>query len=124
MNWKARQHPRIETDNASDMALVTFRSPTQGSVIMFGDHAKQLLTALDLPEFGEIMTAELPALMMRLQQVIAVDKRVNPVVWPQDLNTEEDKEAPVVVHLWQRAAPMLQLMERCLSATETICWPA
>lgn len=105
------------------MALITFRSPTQGSVIMFGKDAKQLLMALDLPESGEIMTAELPALIKRLQQVISVDKSANPVVWPEDLNAEEDKDAPVVIHLSQRAVPMLQLMERCLSATETICWP-
>ena len=106
------------------MALITFRSPTQGSVIMFGKDAKQLLMALDLPESGEITTAELPALIKRLQQVISVDKSANPVVWPEDLNAEEDKDAPVVIHLSQRAVPMLQLMERCLSATETIRWPA
>lgn len=91
---------------------------------MFGDDAKQLLTALNLPESGEIMTAQLPALMARLQQVIAADKSANPIIWPEDLNAEEDKDAPVVVQLSQRAAPMLQLMERCLSATETIRWPA
>ena len=91
---------------------------------MFGKDAKQLLMALDLPESGEIMTAELPALIKRLQQVISVDKSANPVVWPEDLNAEEDKDAPVVIHLSQRAVPMLQLMERCLSATETIRWPA
>jgi hypothetical protein len=106
------------------MALVHFRSPTQGSVIMFGKDAKQLLTALDLPESGEITTAELPALIKRLQQVITVDKSANPVIWPEDLNAEEDNEAPAVIHLSQRAVPMLQLMERCLSATETIRWPA
>lgn len=106
------------------MSLITFRSPTQGSVIMFGGDAKQLLLALGLPESGEITTAELPALIKRLQQVISVDKSANPVVWPEDLNAEEDKDAPVVIHLSQRAVPMLQLMERCLSATETIRWPA
>lgn len=106
------------------MALTTFRSPTQGSVIMFGKDAKQLLTALDLPESGEITTAELPALIKRLRQVISVDKSANPIVWPEDLNAEEDKDAPVVIHLSQRAVPMLKLMERCLSATETIRWPA
>lgn len=91
---------------------------------MFGDDAKQLLTALNLPESGEIMTAQLPALIQRLQQIIAVDKSANPVVWPEDLNTEVEQEAPVVIHLSQRAVPMLQLMQRCLSATETIRWPA
>ena len=106
------------------MSLITFRSPTQGSVIMFGQDAQQLLAALDLPEAGEIMTAQLPALIRRLQQVIAVDKHTNPVIWPEDLNVDDDKEAPVVIRLSQRAVPMLQLMERCLAATETIRWPA
>lgn len=123
MNWKPSRHPQTGTDNASDMALITFRSPTQGSVIMFDDHAKQLLAALDLPESGEIMTAQLPAMIKRLQQVIADDKKANPIIWPDDQCTEEEKDAPVVIRLSQRAAPLLQLMERSLTATETIRWP-
>lgn len=91
---------------------------------MFGDDAKQLLMALDLPESGEIMTAQLPTMINRLQQVIADDKYANPIIWPDDQSAEEDKEAPVVIRMSQRAAPLLQLMERCLSATETIRWPA
>ena len=90
---------------------------------MFGDDAKQLLMALDLPESGEIMTAQLPAMINRLQNVIANDKNVNPIIWP-DESTQEDQDAPVVIRLSQRAAPLLQLMERCRSATETIRWPA
>ena len=91
---------------------------------MFGNDAKQLLAALDLPDAGEIMTAQLPALITRLQQIIYVDKNANPVIWPEDLDAEADMDAPVVIRLSQRAVPMLQLMERCLSATETIRWPA
>ena len=91
---------------------------------MFGDDAKQLLTALNLPASGEMMTAQLPTMITRLQQIIEIDKRANPVIWPEDLNAEEDNEAPAVIHLSQRAVPMLKLMERCLSATETIRWPA
>jgi hypothetical protein len=106
------------------MALLTFRSPTQGSVIMFGEDAKQLLTALNLPESGEITTAELLALITRLEQVITVDKNANPVIWPQDLDSEHDENAPIQIHMAQRAVPLLQLMKRCLSATETIRWPA
>ena len=106
------------------MALLTFRSPTQGSVIMCGNDAKQLLAALNLPHSGEIGTAQLPALITRLQDIISVDKATNPVIWPEDLNSEEDQDAPVVIRLSQRAVPLLQLMERCLSATETIRWPA
>lgn len=106
------------------MSLITFRSPTQGSIIMFGNDAKQLLAALDLPESGEIMAAQLPTLITRLQQVINIDKSANPVIWPEDLDAEADMNAPIVIQLSQRAVPMLKLMERCLSATETIRWPA
>lgn len=106
------------------MALITFRSPTQGSVIMFGHDAQQLLAALNLPDSGEMTTAQLPALMTRLQQIIEVDKSANPVIWPEDLDAEDDMNAPVTIHLSQRAIPLLQLMERCRAATETICWPA
>ena len=52
------------------------------------------------------------------------DKTVNPIVWPEEQDADIDKEAPVVIRFSQRAAPMLQLMERCLAATETIRWPA
>lgn len=106
------------------MSLVTFRSPTQGSVIMFGENAKQLLSVLGLPASGEITTAELPALIERLKTAAAADKAHNPIVWPEENDPDADKEAPVLIHFSQRAAPMLQLMERCLAATETIRWPA
>ena len=106
------------------MSLITFRSSTQGSVIMFGSDAAQLLAALNLPEAGEIMTAQLPALITRLQQIIEVDKQANPVIWPEDLDSEQDENAPVQINMAQRAIPLLELMKRCLSATETIRWPA
>ena len=106
------------------MSLITFRSPTQGSVIMFGNDAEQLRLALDLPESGEITTAQLPALIARLQAAMDADKTVNPIVWSEEQDADLDKEAPVVIRFSQRAAPILQLMERCLAATETIRWAA
>ena len=106
------------------MSLITFRSPTQGSVVMFGENAQQLLSALNLPAAGEILTAELPAMIERLQSAIETDKRRNPAVWPDASDPDFDRNAPIVVHFSQRATPMLLLMERCLAATETIRWPA
>ena len=91
---------------------------------MFGNDAEQLLSALGLPESGEITTAQLPALIARLQAAMEADKTVNPIVWPEEQDADLDKEVPVVIRFSQRAAPMLQLMERCLSATEAIRWPA
>lgn len=104
------------------MSLVKFQSPTQGSVIMFGENAQTLLETLDLPIQGEMTTAQLPAYMARLTAAIEADKASNPVIWPEDLNTEEDENAPVLIRFSQRAAPMVQLMERCISATEPISW--
>ena len=89
---------------------------------MFGDDAKQLLTALNLPASGEMMTAQLPTMITRLQQIIEIDKHANPVIWPELLQTEEEKNEPVIVRFSQRATPMVQLMERCISATEPISW--
>lgn len=106
------------------MSLITFRSPTQGSIIMFGENAAQLLTTLNLPATGEIATAELPAMIECLKTAIDADKRRNPAVWPDESSPDFDKTAPVVVHFSQRATPMLLLMERCLAATETIRWTA
>ncbi len=104
------------------MSLIKFQSPTQGSVIMFGENAETLLNTLDLPPHGEMAIAQLPGYLERLQTAINADKASNPVVWPEDLDSDTDENAPVLVHFSQRAAPMVQLMERCISATETIRW--
>jgi len=104
------------------MSLITFRSPTQGSVIMFGQDAQTLLDTLGLSAHGEMATAQLPGYLQRLRTAIDADKAANPVIWPEDLDAEEDLNAPVIVRFSQRATPMVQLMERCISATETISW--
>jgi Domain of unknown function (DUF1840) len=104
------------------MSLITFRSPTQGSVIMFGEDAQTLLSALGLPNHGEISVAQLPSYLERLKMAIDADQASNPVIWPEDLNAEEDMNTPVIVRFSQRAAPMVQLMTRCISATEPISW--
>lgn len=106
------------------MSLFKFQSPTQGSVIMFGKDAEILLNTLGLSDTGEMTTAQLPGYLQRLKTAIEADKVANPVIWPEALNAEEEIDAPVIVHFSQRAAPMAQLMERCLAATETIRWPA
>lgn len=106
------------------MSLITFRSPTQGSVVMFGENAQQLLSALNLPAAGEILAAELPTMIARLQSAIETDKLHHPIIWPDESDPDFDKKAPIAVHFSQRATPMLLLMERCLAATETIRWPA
>ena len=91
---------------------------------MFGDNARQLLAILGLPAAGKMTSAELPALIASLKAAAATDKMQHPIVWPEESDPDTDKEAPVPIRFSQRAAPMLQLMERCLAATETIRWPA
>jgi len=104
------------------MSLIKFHSPTQGSVIMLGENAQTLLDTLGLPPQGKITTAQLPAYLARLKTAIDADKAANPVIWPELLQTEEEKNEPVIVRFSQRATPMVQLMERCISATEPISW--
>jgi hypothetical protein len=104
------------------MSLIKFQTPTQGSVIMFGEDAQTLLNTLNLPSHGEMAIAQLPNYLERLKTAIEADKAANPVIWPEDLNAEEEENAPVIVRFSQRAAPMVQLLERCISATETISW--
>ncbi len=104
------------------MSLIKFQSPTQGSVIMFDEDAQTLLNALNLPVHGEIATAQLPEHLRRLNSAIDADKAANPVIWPELLQTEEEKNEPVIVRFSQRASPMVQLIERCINATEPIHW--
>lgn len=105
------------------MSLITFRSATQGSVIMFPVDAKQLLTVLMLPERGELACAQLPACITQLKAAIEADKVDHPIVWPEEQDADIDEDRPAVIRFSQRATPMLQLMERCLKATESIRWP-
>lgn len=104
------------------MSLLKFQSPTQGSVIMFGEDAQTLLNTLNLPSHGEMSIAQLPEYLKRLQAAIDTDKSANPVIWPELLQTEDEKDEPVIVRFSQRATPMVQLIERCISATEPIHW--
>ena len=104
------------------MSIVKFQSPTQGSVIMFGKDAEMLRVTLNLPEKGEMTAEQLPGYLARLRTAIEADKATNPVIWPEDLDSEPDENAPVIVRFSQRAAPMVQLMERCISVTEPLSW--
>ena len=104
------------------MSLIKFQSPTQGSVIMFGEDAQTLLNALNLPAHGEMAIAQLPEYLQSLQTAIDADKAANPVIWPELLLTDDEKNEPVIVRFSQRATPMVQLIERCISATEPIHW--
>lgn len=91
---------------------------------MFEQNAQQLLAALKLPAIGEMTSAELPKLIQQLKAAAIVDKTHNPIVWPEENNPDVDPDAPATIHFSQRVAPVLQLMERCLAATESIRWPA
>ncbi len=104
------------------MSLIKFQSPTQGSVIMFGEDAQTLLNVLNLPAHGEMTIAQLPEYLQRLQTAVDTDKAANPVIWPELLLTDDEKNEPVIVRFSQRATPMVQLIERCISATEPIHW--
>ena len=104
------------------MSIVKFQSPTQGSVIMFGKDAETLRVTLNLPETGEMTAEQLPGYLARLKTAIEADKASNPVIWPEELDSEPDENVPVIVRFSQRAAPMIQLMQRCISATEPISW--
>lgn len=104
------------------MSLIKFQSPTQGSVIMFGQDARTLLDTLGLPDQGEIKMAQLPAYLAKLKAAVETDKAANPIIWPEDIDSDSDEKPPVIVRFSQRAAPMIQLMERCISATESISW--
>lgn len=102
--------------------LITFRTNNQGSVIMFAHDAQKMMALLGLPGNGSIAPTQLPELMRQLKEAMAADKSQNPIVWPEASDNEEDKDIPPVVQFSQRAAPMLQLMERCLKTGETIRW--
>lgn len=105
--------------------LIVFKSQASGDVMMFERNAKQLLRILGKdPDAGRgVFTAEqLPEAIARLQAAIDEDKRLR-----ADRDSgEPDPVDPVtgqpVIHLAQRALPLLELMKYALADDKPVTW--
>lgn len=103
--------------------LVTFKSAASGDLIMFEKNGKEILALLgkDPEEARGIVTVDqLPAAIAALRSAIAVDK-ARQVSLPADEN-EPESEVDRKVSLFQRAVPLLEMLERSLQGREPVTW--
>ena len=102
--------------------LVTFESAASGDLSMFEKSAGEVLALLgkDPDAVRGIVTVEqLPGAIAALRTAIAGDKARQPA-GEKDAETEVDRE----VSLYQRAVPLLDMLERSAQERKPVTWGA
>ncbi|MBV5285383.1 MAG: DUF1840 domain-containing protein [Methyloversatilis discipulorum] len=104
--------------------IVTFKSSATADTLMFGDNAKQLLSLMgkSFDAKGIITLEQLPAAIDALKQAIAASREAERAQ-PQDDDAEDRPPAMLMpVSLAQRAAPLVEQLERSLKARQPVIW--
>lgn len=104
--------------------LIIFKSSASGDVIMFEENGKDMLKLLgkDSDAIKGIITVEqLPAAMNALKAAIGADK-ARLLDQQADAENESEDDSGGEVHLFQRALPLLELMERSLKDKVPVTW--
>ena len=105
--------------------LIIFKSPASGDVIMFEKNGKEMLSVLgkDPADAKGIITVDqLPGAITTLRGAIDADKARLAESAPA---TEEDGDAKPAgggVSFFQRAVPLLELLERSLKDKVPVTW--
>ncbi|PKO83162.1 MAG: DUF1840 domain-containing protein [Betaproteobacteria bacterium HGW-Betaproteobacteria-11] len=106
--------------------IITFKSAAAGDVIMFGDVAKRLLQTMgkEAAEQGILTVEQLPAAIERLKAAIAEDKaRIAAMTEEQRAQSEPGATGGrLVVSLYQRAVPLLELLEWARKKGKPVVW--
>ena len=114
--------------------IVRLTSNTSGDMIMFAEHLRHLFEIIDkdCTARGVFTTDQLPDAIERLHRCIEKEKEAlreaerkaheRGIDDEEDLADEEHKSGRVGVHLCQRAAPLLHLMEWTLKEKGFILW--
>ena len=103
--------------------LITFKSPASGDVIMFEKNGKEMLTVLgkDPADPKGIFTVEqLPAAIATLKDAIAADKARQ--AEKAEADETEAKPGGGGVSFFQRAVPLLEILERSLKDKHPVTW--
>lgn len=104
--------------------IVTFKSSATADTLMFGDNAKQLLSLMgkSFDAKGIITLEQLPAAIDALKQAIAASREAERAQ-PQDDDAEDRPPAMLMpVSQAQRAAPLVEQLERSLKARQPVIW--
>ena len=105
--------------------LIIFKSPASGDVIMFEKNGKEMLTVLgkDAADPKGIVTVEqLPAAIAALTAAIDADKARKAEQPDDEAGADEPKTPGGAVSFFQRAVPLLELLERSLKDKVPVTW--
>ncbi len=106
--------------------LIVFKSPASGDVIMFEKNGKEMLGVLgkDPADAKGIVTVEqLPGAIAAVKTAIEADKaRLAAQAAEAETDEAEAKPAGGGVSFFQRAVPLLELLERSLKDKVPVTW--
>ena len=108
--------------------LFKFKSKATADLIMLEPDARRLLKIMlgDDPVKGILLCRDLPALLERLDEAVQRDEvlrkeRAQAAAHPASEASPDAPELPAI-RLAQRAAPMQQMIKRCISEERDIVW--
>jgi len=107
--------------------LFKFKSKAASDLIMLEPDARALLCMMlgHDPAKGIVLAQDLPATIARLESALAqasANVQAPPMGKASFDNEDPDSERETAVHLGQRAAPMLQLLRKCLAEQSDVVW--
>ena len=105
--------------------LIIFKSPASGDVIMFEKNGKEMLSVLgkDPADAKGIVTVEqLPGAIAAVRAAIDADKTRLAESVPATEDDGDAKPAGGGVSFFQRAVPLLDLLERSLKDKVPVTW--
>ena len=115
-----------------ELMLVKLTSSTSGEVIMFAEHAHDLLEAIgkECTARGVFTKEQLPDAITALKRAVGEEKQAdqrdskNQQAKAKSNDENEEKEPGDIVALGQRAVPLIRLLERTLKEGGFILWEA
>lgn len=111
--------------------IVTFKSAAAGDVIMFGDVAQRMLQLMgkEPADKGIVTVEQLPDAIARLRAAVAEDKARMAAIAEEERPQSEParnggngENTRPFVSLYQRAAPLLELLEWALKKQKPVLW--
>ena len=104
--------------------LYKFKSKATGDVIMLQANGDQILQIIgkDLTAKGIILPEQMPAAITALEQAIAQGQAAQAGTHDKPPDGSDDTPAADRVSLSQRAAPFIDMLQRCHAAGKEIVW--
>lgn len=107
--------------------LYKFKSQATGDLIMLEANGRQMLTLIgkgDAPNLiqGILVPEDMPAATAALVKAVQQDDAAHAAAREQAEQDGEETEPVTTVSLHQRAAPLLEMIQRCQAENTPIVW--